>query len=155
MQRAISCVSSGTISVQQSSDADRSQFMFLLNNREPAAIGSDLLLKVFFVLDINARQVRDRRDSDASLIGYSYTVLRQPDTEVVAYHWHRDTPDTDAQPHIHFGPASARRDSAVRPGELHKVHFPTGVVSLEAVIRLAIDEFGVEPRRPDWEVILQ
>jgi hypothetical protein len=48
----------------------------------------------------------------------------------------------------------SRRDSVVRPGEAHKIHVPTGEVSLVDVVRLAITELGVEPRREDWESIL-
>lgn len=128
--------------------------MFLLNNREPVPIGSDLLLDAFFVLDITDRDDRRGSGYNSSVVGYRYTVLRTPGIEVVAYHWHPESAEGSAVPHVHFGPASARPDSAIRPGELHKVHFPTGIVSLENVIRLAIDEFRVEPRRSDWASIL-
>jgi hypothetical protein len=83
-----------------------------------------------------------------------YTVHLRDMTEVVAYQWHPQRPIDLQYPHVHFGPASARSDSAVRPGELHKVHFPTGFVSLEAFILLLIEEFAVEPRRDDWNTIL-
>ena len=128
--------------------------MFALNNREPAAITRDLLLQVFFVVDVGVGGHRTDRDFSSSIIGYSYMVLHQPNIEVVAYHWHPESAEGAADPHVHFGPASARPDSAVRPGELHKVHFPTGFVTLEDVIRLLIEEFNVEPRRSDWREVL-
>mgnify|MGYP001271409931 FL=1 len=34
---------------------------------------------------------------------------------------------------------------------LDKLHIPTGRVSIEAVIRMLITEFGVRPLREDWE----
>jgi hypothetical protein len=37
---------------------------------------------------------------------------------------------------------------------LHRAHIPTGIISLPAVIRLAISEFGVTPLRDDWQVRL-
>lgn len=37
---------------------------------------------------------------------------------------------------------------------MHKADFPTGFVPLASVIRVAIEELGVEPRRPEWDVIL-
>jgi hypothetical protein len=35
-----------------------------------------------------------------------------------------------------------------------RVHIPTGRVALEDVIRLAVEEFHVEPRRADWNEVL-
>jgi hypothetical protein len=44
--------------------------------------------------------------------------------------------------------------SGVGREELQKAHIPTGRVELEDVLLLAIREFGVRPRRDDWEEIL-
>jgi hypothetical protein len=35
-----------------------------------------------------------------------------------------------------------------------KAHVPTGRVSLESVIELLIQDFGVVPLRPDWQAAL-
>jgi hypothetical protein len=153
-QRAVACVSTGTINIQQPSGSRPDEFMLALNNREPAAITRDLLLQVYFVVDVAVGRGRGDRDFSSSIVGYSYTVLHQPNIEVVAYHWHPESAEGSADPHVHFGPASSRPDSAVRPGDLHKVHFPTGFVSLEKFAWLLIDEFNVEPRRSDWRDIL-
>jgi hypothetical protein len=153
-QRAVSCVSTGTISVQQLRGSDPNQFIFMLNSREPVGITPDVSLQVLFVADVSIVDGLRERDINSSIVGYSYIVWYQDSIEIVAYHWHPDSSEGSADPHIHFGPASARPDSAVRPGELHKVHFPSGFVVLEDVIRLLIEEFNVEPRRSDWEGIL-
>ena len=58
-------------------------------------------------------------------------------------------------PHLHIGSALLAGQTAIRPGDLHHAHIPTGRVSLEAVVRLAITEFGVKPRMGNWEEILQ
>ena len=42
-----------------------------------------------------------------------------------------------------------------RLGGIHKHHFPTGRVSLEDVLHLAIKEFGAKPARADWEEVLE
>jgi hypothetical protein len=89
----------------------------------------------------------------AQVVGYFYSVMLRERSELVAYHLHPDLPGNVNFPHLHVGPAAARRDNVVRPRELPKVHFPTGEVPLAAFLRLAITEFGVEPRRPDWEAI--
>jgi hypothetical protein len=128
--------------------------MLLLNNRTPASLGRGLHLDAYFVIDVSATVSDHERGLASPVVGYGYTVLYAPATEVVAYHWHPESAEGSADPHVHFGPASARLDSPVRPGDLHKVHFPTGFVSLEKFVWLIIDEFKVEPRRPNWRDIL-
>jgi hypothetical protein len=39
--------------------------------------------------------------------------------------------------------------------ELQRAHFPTGRVSVEEFLRLAIHAFDVKPRRSDWRAVLQ
>lgn len=84
---------------------------------------------------------------------YSFTLLHVDGQEVVSYQLHAEQAGLSF-PHLHIGPAAVGRGAAVLPGALHKVHFPTGVVPLEAFLRLAITEFAVEPRREDWQQIL-
>lgn len=80
-------------------------------------------------------------------IKYSYSLLDADEKEILAYHWH---PDGDvAFPHLHIG-CGAR---AARI-ELHKAHIPTGRIALEDLLRMAINEFGIEPRRDDWRDVL-
>lgn len=37
---------------------------------------------------------------------------------------------------------------------VEKLHFPTGPVSLAAIVRFLIEEVGVEPNRADWDRVL-
>jgi hypothetical protein len=37
---------------------------------------------------------------------------------------------------------------------LHKLHLPTGRVSIEAVVRFLIEDLDVVPRRRDWSAVL-
>ena len=39
--------------------------------------------------------------------------------------------------------------------ELTRAHLPTGGVTLAAFLRMAIRDFGVEPRRDDWQNVLE
>jgi hypothetical protein len=80
--------------------------------------------------------------------GYIYQLHEQAGREIIAFHWH---PGQSQQPdfaHLHI-------DTHRRPPQIQrKHHIPTGRVSLESVIRFAIQELGVRPLRPDWERIL-
>jgi hypothetical protein len=131
----------------------------VVNDAEPVPIrarrGSQRLY-LYCVQDFRLRDDADFRDVPLAfeLAGYIYTLLNASIDEIVAYHWHHQTREGLAFPHLHIGPAALGRDAVVLPGEFHKVHFPTGQVTLSDFVRLAITEFGVEPRRADWAAIL-
>jgi hypothetical protein len=66
---------------------------------------------------------------------------------IVAYDWHPGR-ERDA-PHLHV-------DCGIKsPYFHHKVHLPTGRVSLEEVLRMAIEDLDVKPRRSDWDAVLR
>jgi hypothetical protein len=154
VQRAISCVTPATIVIRRSFGNDPDLRPVVLNNGLPVPIDSRLSITASQIVDTNALVDSDRQHSTVYVVGYHYTMLDRSGIEIVSYQWHPHAPGGIDVPHVHFGPASARPDSSLRPGELHKVHFPTGFVALEDIIRLAIVEFGAEPRRSDWRDIL-
>jgi len=94
------------------------------------------------------------RSIRAEILSYVYTIMTLDRVELVSYQWHPFATDEIDFPHVHIGPAMSRPDSVVRAGEAHKIHLPTGDVALADVVRLAITELGVEPRRDDWATIL-
>ena len=67
----------------------------------------------------------------------------------MAFHWHPEGLGHIITPHIHLGAGAGQ----LRP-ELTTAHLPTGMVAIEAVLKLAIEAFGVRPLRPDWPEIL-
>lgn len=81
-------------------------------------------------------------------VAYYHTLEDGTGREIVAYHWHPGTPPDF--PHLHIGPGTG-----ADIGGINKYHFPTGRVSLEGVLRLAIEEFGVTPARADWKTVLR
>lgn len=73
--------------------------------------------------------------------------------EILAFHWTPEATDSRQKtyPHIHIGTALLK-DSSIPPA-FHKKHVPTGHVSIESIVRFAIEELGVVPLRPDWSAI--
>ncbi len=59
-------------------------------------------------------------------------------------------------PHLHLTrrikPISLGDD--LEPLAVAKIHIPTGMISIEDLVRLLITELDVEPRRPDWNALL-
>ena len=99
--------------------------------------------------------VRYQTMADPVLVtGYNYTIEHPTEGELVSFQWHPGGEAGIDYPHVHIGPAMSRLDAVVRPGEAHKIHLPTGEVSLGEVLWLAITELEVEPRRDDWEALL-
>lgn len=69
----------------------------------------------------------------------------------ISYHWHPVGPSHVQTPHLHV---KATRDMAPGATAIEKLHFPTGPVSLAAIVRFLIDEVGIEPNRADWGRVL-
>lgn len=73
--------------------------------------------------------------------------------EVLAWHWQPGPeyagPD---QPHLHVSAAVGFPDGRGHRTmvELDKLHLPTGEVSLPGIVRMVVEEFGVQPIAGDW-----
>lgn len=74
---------------------------------------------------------------------YRYKLEDTDGRELISWHWHPRTAGLDARPHIH-----------VPDGPLGNRHLPTGRVGLESVVRFALLEMHVRPRRADWGQVL-
>jgi len=88
------------------------------------------------------------RQWQATIVAYDYELFVDQGLEILVYHWHPHVPHSVPFPHLHVG-------NATTPVDLSKAHLPTGFVGLSAVLRLAIDDLGVEPLRPDWRAVLE
>ncbi len=64
-----------------------------------------------------------------------------------------DTPDKPRQkdfPHLHIGSSILQSELPVANRRFHLLHVPTMRLSIETIVRFAIDELGVKSRNPDW-----
>ena len=88
---------------------------------------------------------------------YSYRLLDRRERELLVYHWQPGPryagPD---HPHLHVSASLRAATSALdeREIDLDKLHLPTGQITLAAVVRSLITEFGAEPLHPDWARVL-
>lgn len=89
---------------------------------------------------------------------YEYRFLDHDERELLVYHWQPGPgyagPDF---PHLHVSAAlSAQVDARNRRTiALDKRHLPTGLVTIQAFVKMLIEEFQVRPLRPDWEARLK
>ncbi len=86
----------------------------------------------------------------ARIAGYEYRLEDAGTREILAFHWHTEGVSHVTEPHLHLSAAVA---PAALP-ELVRAHLPTGAVELRAVIRSLLRDFGIEPKRGDWQRIL-
>ncbi len=94
---------------------------------------------------------------EVRIVAYEYVVKAADGPELLAYHWHpqrlpglQGPPRTFVTtPHLHLGAGAG----VVAPS-LHRAHLPTGPISLQEILRLAIRDLGVRSQRPDWDRVL-
>lgn len=80
---------------------------------------------------------------------YDYTIQTQDKSLVIAYHWHPTGLSHVTTPHLHLGVSQLQHDAVLS----EKGHYPTGRVTLENVIAVAIEN-GAQPLHSDWQEIL-
>jgi hypothetical protein len=88
---------------------------------------------------------------------YQYRLLDRDHTELLVYHWQPGPASAGpSHPHLHVSAALRAKVDARTTREigLDKLHIATGLVSLAAVVRMLIVEFGVAPQRADWRETL-
>lgn len=132
-----------------------------LNSFRPVSLRGAFDLTLRVGLEFRIR----REDIDVSsgagyavaLVSYSYRFSTADGQDILSFHWAPESlnPIAIRFPHAHIGPAITSGQTVLRPGDLHRAHIPTGQISLPAVIRLAISEFGVTPLHDDWAARLE
>lgn len=80
--------------------------------------------------------------------GYFYEIADSETREIVTFQWHPESSSPVTTPHLQLGSGAK-----VEHELLGKCHIPTSRVSIEQVIRLAI-ELGARPR-DGWEAVLE
>lgn len=121
----------------------------------PSGLLVDIAI-VFVILPVESAPRPRRWDVRTEL--YEYRLLDHDHTELLVYHWQPGAafagPD---EPHLHVSASLNARTDAVstRSIGLDKLHVATGLVSLAAVVRMLITEFGIAAQRADWREILE
>ncbi len=112
-------------------------------SQDPLPLQSARIGAVQFVLGHQFRILRNDEGWHVSTTAYRYHLLGNDDRELIGWHWH---PGTVGYPHMHAEAAGGLID--------HRVHLPTGRVSIESVIRLLLNDLAVAPRRADHADVL-
>ncbi len=151
LHKVISCVTDTHLSVRGGyRPTTEEPHVLVLGDGLPQKLrGTDLSLVLrqrYYVIKV---EDPNRGPWKVSTAEYDYNFRDSETRVVIAYHWHPGGRQKVRRPHLHLD-----RGAEVGRQELHRAHIPTGRVAIEDVIRFAINELGVEPRRDDWEQIL-
>lgn len=155
---AIRCIAHGTlITSHERIHRLNEVYPLVLNNSDPLQLRSSppLSLSAGQRFRIVHDDVIEDGPYRVQLVEYWYLLSTDDDREILAFHWTPEATDRRQKtyPHIHIGTALLK-DSSNFLTTFHKKHVPTGHVSIESIVRFAIEELGVVPLRPDWSAIL-
>lgn len=160
LQQVLSCVTAAVpITVDMSRNRNtlpQSAFGIALPEGRPVPLQAEtgVLFWMSQGLRVDIGSESGRNSWQITQTAYSYMFRTFDDTEICSYQWHPGGRSPVVYPHLHIGRGATGNVTTFGPRGLHRIHFPTKHIELEDVLRLAITEFGVEPRRTDWEQIL-
>ena len=106
---------------------------------------NQLFIEVAFWARIEPHLLESRR-YDCFQTAYWYALSNEIGRELIAYHWTPDVRHLDRRfPHLHVGRLVTSQSKFI-PTEFHKLHVPTNLVSVQHLVRFAIQELGVSVR---------
>ena len=147
VSQSLQCVTDAHLDVRIRGVDGTTPITVILNRLIPAPLSAPTPLA--FTLRMIWHTVRQESGWIARTGTYYYT-LHDERHEILAYHWHPEQTPSIAFPHLHL-----EAGAGVQRAELTRAHLPTGGVTLTAFLRMAIRDFGVEPRRNDWQNVLE
>lgn len=149
LRRSLSCVTTAVLDVRGGYHPSDYPHAATLNNGNPIRLRGSRQLGLLMSLQYYV--VEDTGSPSSWVVrtaAYYFALTDKDDREIIAYHWHPAGRSGVTWPHMHLG-ASISREST-----LAKVHLPTGRVSIEQILRMAIMELDVQPLRKDWAAML-
>lgn len=161
MNAALRCVSHSRLSLDRQvvlrDLAINTDYALAVRNAEPIALRGSIPMTLSIALRFRILENRGAQyPYTIATSKYFYALGTPESSEILAFHWSPDAIGLGnvAFPHLHVGRAVVSDASQILPRTFHKVHVPTGFVSMPSVIRLAITEFGVRFLRPNWQSVL-
>ena len=152
LQRALSCVNSQAHLWALSSNGyePEQDHALVPDAGEPVRLSGNqrLSLSSFFAYRVIEAE-GERGPWKVETRAYFHALIGEENQEIIAYHWHPGEQKAVSSAHLHIG-----RGIGADLGKVHKYHLPTGRITLERVLDLAIHEFGVEPQREGWQEVL-
>jgi hypothetical protein len=150
LRRSISCLTKTVLNVGGGYHTSDAPHVLVLGDGDPVSLTHSVGLHLSITMQYRLVEAPGARGPwKVQTVAYFYVLADGNDDEIIAYHWHPYVGVTT--PHLHV-----RAANHPNYPDIPKAHFPSGRVSIEEVLRLAIEEFGATSIRPtDWEEILE
>lgn len=107
---------------------------------------------------ISSNAVNPTPEWRVSTLAYEYRLLDSRERELLVYHWHPQSEQAGPiEPHLHVSAAVTVHLDAVTSQQvsIHRKHLPTNQITLQAVVRMLISDFDIQPRFPEWSERLE
>jgi hypothetical protein len=120
---------------------------------DPVELNGGRFLRVTMTLFWVSTRDGDRVKVETS--NFQYQMDKLGDRWICRYDYIREAPDQHPSTHLHVR-GSLTEDCLSGDSPLERIHFPTNRVSIEAVIRLLIEQFKVPANYPEeiWRPLL-
>jgi len=146
--KAVSCLTNAVVNVGGGYHPSPEPHVLALNDGVAIPISTDLFMFVSQHYRI-VEDVESRGPWKVTVVGYVYSLRNAARQELISYQWHPTGRSPITFPHFHLGPGSRIGDERVA-----RAHLPSGRIAPQSFLRLLITEFGVLPRRADWDAVL-
>jgi hypothetical protein len=147
LQQAMSCLATAVF-VRDGHLPAGGPYTLTFAGGDPVSLGGAhrIRLRVRQNYDVAPTSAGERSWS-VQTIAYAYELLLPTDRELLAYHWHPTSRSPVHRPHLHLAAHTVLLD-------LTRAHPPTGLVTLPAILRFAVLDLDAQPRRADWQAVL-
>ena len=159
LQAAVGCITHGRFTGRIAATPRVNQtYALVLNDGNPEPLKGRFRLA--FSAGQEFRIIQDERADHgpyrATTIQYWYQFQVIDGVRLLTYHWTPETTDPGQRtyPHLHIESGLVDQNGPFNPDTFSKYHIPTERISIEAVVRFAIEELGVEPISSNWESVL-
>lgn len=150
IQRSLSCVTPDVLNYGGGDYPREVPHVLYVGSGDPVHLPGGARISLTFRMHYRlVRAEGERGPWKVQIAGYLYGIDDVDGREILAYHWHPEGRSSEREPHLHLGAGAY-----VGRAELTAAHLPTGRISVEELLVLAIRGLGVEPRRDDWEAVL-
>ncbi|SPF41724.1 hypothetical protein SBA4_2780016 [Candidatus Sulfopaludibacter sp. SbA4] len=146
LRRVVSCITRSILDVRGGYHPSKKPHSVMIGDGSPVPLAGTGRLRLDFVHHYNVIEMPNQPGSwKVGTAAYFYALNDSDDREILTYHWHPDGRSPIRFPHLHLGSGAGRLRL-----DLAAAHCPTGRISIEEFLRLAIVDFRVEPLRQDW-----
>jgi hypothetical protein len=116
-----------------------------LNELRPVLLGGRIAMAIMAGNRFQMQTPNPQSEPMATVNRYFYALCASTGEEALTFQWTPNAIHGKTLPHLHVGRAVVSDKTLLLPDRFHKVHVPTGHITLAAVVRLAIEEFQVKP----------